>query len=155
MGKSMAVRNSNWGSHHILENVFLTCGASKCLGRHAQAITHPLIPFSSPILLHVVFLHAVEVSCVLSFTFLLISLIFACPEIHFGIVQYVGKEIYVFTAFSWILPWLGTVFTLLSGQEARNPFLGFITVVLGSCLAIDVFRNQKHELGFCKARFWP
>ena len=88
----MVVKNLNGRSHQILENGFMTCGASKCLGMHAQAITHPLLPFSSPILLHVGFLHAAEVSCVLSFTFLLISLIFACLEIRFGIVQYMGKE---------------------------------------------------------------
>ena len=64
MGKSMAVINSNGRSHQILENIFLTCGEIKCLGRHAQAITHPLLPFSSPILLHVGFLHATEASCV-------------------------------------------------------------------------------------------
>ena len=76
---------------------FLTCGASKCLGMHAQAITHPLLPFSSPILLHVCFLHATEVSCVLSFTFLLIFLIFACPEIRFGYYLASGQERFMFS----------------------------------------------------------
>ena len=41
-----------------------------------------------------------------------------------------GKEDLCFPVFSWILQWLGTVFTLLSGQEARFTFLGFIAVVL-------------------------
>ena len=92
MGESMAVRNLNLRSHQILENVFMTCGESKCLGMHFQAITNPLLPFSSPILLHVGFPHVAEFSCVLSFMLLLIFLIFACPEICFGIVQNVGKE---------------------------------------------------------------
>ena len=64
MGKSMAVRNLNWRSHQILENIFLTCGVIKWLGMHAQSISHPLLPFSSPILPHVGFLHVAEASYV-------------------------------------------------------------------------------------------
>ena len=126
----------------------MTCGESKFLRMHSQAITHPFLPFSSPILLHVGFLHVAEVLYVLSFTFLLIFLIFACLEICFGIVQYVGKEIYIFTTFSWVLPWLGTVFTLLSGQEARNPFLGFITVVFGLMYCHRCLQKSKTRIGF-------
>ena len=37
--------NSNLGSHPFLESVFLTCGASKSLGMHAQAIMHPFVCF--------------------------------------------------------------------------------------------------------------
>ena len=40
--------NSNLGSHPFLESVFLTCGASKCLGMHAQAIIHPCLSFHHP-----------------------------------------------------------------------------------------------------------
>ena len=57
-------KSSDFGRKKIM-----TCGASKCLGMHAQAITHPLVPFSPPILLHVGFLHAVEVSCVIIHVF--------------------------------------------------------------------------------------
>ena len=148
MGKSMVVRNSNGRSHHILENIFLTCGASKCLGMHAQAITHPLLPFSSPILLHVGFLHAVEVLCVLSFMFFSFPSFLHAQKFVLALFSTWERNIYVFTTFWWFLPCLGIVFTLLSGQEARNPFLGFITIVLGSCIAIDVFRKQKTRIGF-------
>ena len=41
-------QNSNLGGHPFLESVFLTCGASKCLGRHAQAIMHPCLSFTHP-----------------------------------------------------------------------------------------------------------
>ena len=37
--------NSNLGSHSFLKSMFLTCGASKILGMHAQAIMHPWISF--------------------------------------------------------------------------------------------------------------
>ena len=151
----MAVRNLNGRSHQILENVVLTCGASKCLGMHAQAITHPLLPFSSPILLHVDFLHATEVSCVLSSRFCSFPSFLHAQKFVLPLFSTWERKIYIFTTFSWILPWMGTIFTLLSGQEARNSFLDFITVVSGSHIAIDVFRYQKHELGFCRGRFWP
>ena len=44
--------NSNLVNHRFLESVFLTCGASKYLERHAQAIRHPCLSFSLPILTH-------------------------------------------------------------------------------------------------------
>ena len=65
-----------------------------------------------------------------------------------------ARNIYVFPAFLWILQWLGTVFTLLSGQEARFTFFGVYSSRFGSCIAIVVFRNKKYDLGFCRGRFW-
>ena len=38
--------NSNLGSHQLLENMFLTSWASKCLGMHAHPIMDPYILLS-------------------------------------------------------------------------------------------------------------
>ena len=40
--------NSNLGSHPFLESVLLTCGASKILWKHAQAIMHQWLSFYDP-----------------------------------------------------------------------------------------------------------
>ena len=76
------------------------------------SITHPLLPFSSPILLHVGFLHAAEVSCVLSFAFLLIFLIFACPEIRFGYYSASEQERFTFSCVFMDSPMAGHRFYL-------------------------------------------
>ena len=49
--------NSNWEDHPFWKNVFLTCGVSKCLEMHAQAIIHPRLSFS-PILMEFWLSHA-------------------------------------------------------------------------------------------------
>ena len=90
---------------------FLTCGASKCLGRLTQAITHPLLPFSSPILPHVGFLHAAEASCV----FIL----------HVGShsPHFLHAQKFVLVLFS---KWVRKIYVLLCSHGFSNGWVSFL-----------------------------
>ena len=70
--------------HPFLESVFLTCGESKSLGRHAQAIMHPCLSFPHSFPSHGGSLTQQEDEGTLSLTFGGRFSISACPEIGSG-----------------------------------------------------------------------
>ena len=76
------------------------------------------------------FLHASKLLVCSSFTLESFSSYLNAHKFVLVLFSKWARKIYIFPTFSWILQWLGTVFTLLSGQEARFTFvLGFIAVV--------------------------
>ena len=77
-------QNLNLGSHPFLESVFLTCGASKCLGMHTQAIIHPCLSFPHPFHSRGNSLKQQQEDGALSLMFGCRFSILACPEIGLG-----------------------------------------------------------------------
>ena len=149
MGKSMAVRNSNWRSHQILENIFLTCGASKCLGMHAQAITHPLLPFFLT--------HSPSrwiPSCSWSFMCVIIHVFAHFPHIcmprnlFWLLFSKWARNIYVLLCFHGFSNG-GALF--LPSWVAKNLDSWFLGLWQSFWLSYchSHLQNQKHDLGFC------